>query len=95
MRRLLSMITGVALGAALMWGGLKYHVLRTNDGLVYVPKREATLTDTYLDVRSWTVADWTTHPDLVWTLAQNGKGDVVKDPNVLQATLNSAIRQIK
>ena len=39
-------------------------------------KRQATLADTYIDVRHWTVADWSKHPDLMLSLSQNGQSSV-------------------
>lgn len=88
MRRLMSMLFGVALGGLLMFGALQYHVLRTNDGFSYVPKRNATLKDTYLDVREWSALDWSNHPDLIISMMQNGRKDVLERHNVSETTFN-------
>ena len=95
MRRLFALASGVLLGAVLMWVALQYHVLRTNGGLVMTPKRTATLRDSYLDVRSFGVTDWAANPDLVWSLTQNGKTDVLGEANVADTTLKDVLKRIK
>ena len=77
MWRITWLLGGVILGATLTLGAQSYHVINTKDGIKLVAKRNSTLTDTYVDVRQWGVAEWSKHPDLMWTLAQNDRKDVL------------------
>ena len=86
MRRITSMLFGVVVGGLLMFGALQYHVLRTAEGFSYVPKRNVTLKDTYLDVREWTPLDWSNHPDLIISMMQNGRKDILDQNNVNETT---------
>jgi hypothetical protein len=92
MPRLSWLIFGVIVGGLCMWGSFQYHVVRTNDGLTYVPKQRATLTDTYVDVRKWGVAEWGRHPELVLSLSQHGHKELVGNADTLEATLKDALK---
>ena len=95
MRRMMWVLTGLVLGGGLMWGALKYHVLRTSEGLKLVPKRNTTLADTYLDVRSWGLAEWSQHPDLAWSLAESGQTSVMSNAGTMETTLKDALKYVK
>ncbi len=77
MWRITWLVGGIILGSLLTLGAQRYHVIHTKDGLKMVAKRTSTLTDTYVDVREWGVVEWSKHPDLVWTLTQNDRKDVL------------------
>ena len=94
MRRLFWTLSGAALGGALMWGAFQYHLVRTTSGFVVVPKRSLGLADSYVDVRTWTMADWTKHPELVLDVTESGKTDVFGDTNVVKTTLKDALKLI-
>ena len=66
-------------GAVLPFGALKYHVIRANDGLHLVPKLDAKLAATYVDIRSFTVADWAQHPDLTAALINDDQRELVEE----------------
>ena len=89
-----SLILGILVGGALMWAGLQYHVLRTKDGFVYVPKRHVTLVDTYHDVREWGITEWTAHPDLALALTEGGKAEVMGQ-STIQTTLKDMLNVVK
>ena len=78
MRRLFALVFGALLGAVAMFIAFKFHVLRTKDDWVFVPKPSASLVDAYVDVREWSTADWTKHPQLVKALVLTGHADVVR-----------------
>lgn len=86
-----SMLLGIVIGGFLTWGSLTHHVLRTDQGFTYVPKRSMTFADAYLDVRGWGVAQWTEHPDLMWTLAQNNRTDIVNQAGTIASSLKDAL----
>lgn len=78
MKRLSSFLLGVAVGAALIFGALNYHLVRANDGLHLVRKVDARLSGTYVDVRPYTIADWARNPELAAALIDAGKRDLVE-----------------
>jgi Zn-dependent protease len=53
MRKLLLFFMGMIVGAGLMTFAFKYHVMYSKDGLVLIPKSQASLSDLYVDVRNW------------------------------------------
>ena len=55
---------GFIVGGAVVFTSLKYHVLRTDEGIQLVPKLNATFSKTYFDVRGFDVQDWTQHRTL-------------------------------
>lgn len=95
MRRILSVLFGVLLGAAGMWTAMNYHVLRTKDGFACVPKYRAHLAGTFVDVREWGVTEWTEHPELVMTLERNKRTEIIGDAKVFGTTLRDAINLVK
>lgn len=78
MRRLFAMAFGVLLGAAAMFIAFKFHVVRTKDDWVFVPKPSASLVDAYVDVREWDTAEWTKHTQLVKALVLTGRSDLLR-----------------
>lgn len=78
MRRLFALVFGALLGAAAMFIAFKFHVVRTKDDWVFVPKPSASLVDAYSDVREWDTAEWTKHPQLVKALVLTGRADLVR-----------------
>lgn len=77
MRGLFKLFIGMVFGAILAVEVMNYHVIRTESSWGFVPKRYAALSGTYFDTRGWTLTDWTRHPDLVWTLYQNERQDLI------------------
>jgi hypothetical protein len=64
-------------GAAVCYGALKYHVVRTNQGYQLIPKVTAAFSDTYVDVRGFRIEDWKNHKSLVAALVQSGNGSLL------------------
>ena len=68
------LLTGWSLAA------LSLHVVLApgNPGrIALIPKQRLGITDTWADVRAWTVADLPNHPDLIARMIQNGKTDLL------------------
>lgn len=99
MRKLLAALVCMMLGGGLVYAAFQYHLVRTADEYVLVPKVSAGLTDTYVDVRSWSALEWQRHPGLVRALLKQGRGDLVVAPTTrgllhdLLRTLRSAERE--
>lgn len=77
--RISAFVTGILIGAVLMFVGLKYHVVRADDGLHLVPKFEAKFSDAYVDVREFGITDWDEHRELAMALMRADKGHVLQD----------------
>jgi hypothetical protein len=64
MGRMTFMFLGIIIGAGVIFGAFNYHLLQTSTGMQICPKRSASLSETYVDIRKFTAADWATHPTL-------------------------------
>jgi len=78
MRRLMTFILGMITGGAVLYAALHYHLIRASDGLHLVAKTKPQITATYVDIRSFRVADWTQHPALLQALLNANKPDLVE-----------------
>jgi hypothetical protein len=79
MSRLSCIVFGVLIGAGLVYGALNYHVVRTPEGLEFVPKLSTTFDETYVDVRTFGVGDWAEHEQLVRAVVKSGKDHILRD----------------
>jgi hypothetical protein len=78
MPRLFSFMSGMVAGALLTLGAMNFHVVRGQDGFHLIHKIRPQLTETYLDVRSFGVSDWTAHPELVADLIHDNKQSLME-----------------
>lgn len=78
MKRFVTFVFGMIAGAGLLFGALNYHLVRADDGLHLVPKLNAKLSGTYVDIRGFTFADWAKNPDLAAALIDAGQRDLVE-----------------
>lgn len=69
MTALILMVSGWGLAA------LSLHVVRTPDKIGLLPKERLGIEDTYVDARSWTMADAALHPDLIKRVLEAGKAN--------------------
>ena len=76
-------LVGLLAGAC---GGLfaaNYHVVRTVDGVVVVPRTQRPpLRSSYVDVRTWSQAMWSNHPEVTEALTADGRQDSVLKTSV-------------
>lgn len=49
---------GMICGAALLYTSMHYHVIRSDKGFHLVPKLSQNLSNVYVDIRDYSVADW-------------------------------------
>ncbi len=97
MSRLGSVLFGVVLGAGLVYGALNYHVLRTPEGVEFIPKLSATFAETYLDVRQYGVSDWADHDLVARAIVKSGKDHILKDAATrsVQEGINSVWEKVR
>ena len=78
MRRLTTFISGMIVGGILLYVALNYHLIRAQDGLHFVTKTDPSLAATYVDIRNFTVADWTQHANLAAAIMQADKTELMR-----------------
>jgi len=95
MRRILTFLMGMAAGGLLLWGALQYHVLYTKDGLRIVPKVNAGLAKTYVDIRGFTVADWARNTDIVLAVTNSNRRELMDNAagDALQNSLDHLLNR--
>ena len=75
----LAVVVAAVVAAAVLGGLSTRHFVRTDRGLVVVPKRFLALSGTCADVRGWTWDDAQAHPDLQRALLDAGYADVLPE----------------
>jgi hypothetical protein len=79
MGRLNAFLVGVIVGGGAVFGALKYHVVRSEDGLHLVPKVSSSFEEVYVDVRQFGPSEWTEHKSLAVALLQADKEHLIGD----------------
>jgi hypothetical protein len=93
MGRIVTFVIGVVVGGVAMFGSLKYHVVRAEDGVHLVAKTTSSLDEIYVDVRKFGPADWTEHKDLTVALVKADKQHLIGDTTAdsFRQSVNSAL----
>jgi hypothetical protein len=92
MSRVSSFFMGMITGAVLLHTATSYHVVRANDGFHLVAKQPARLSETYVDIRTFTMSDWTAHPQLASALVQANKQQLLGDSAA--ARIHESVNQL-
>jgi len=92
MSRFSSFLFGMVAGAGLLQGATTYHIVRASDGFHLVAKQPARLSETYVDIRNFSMTDWTSHPQLASALVQANQQKLLGDSAA--ATLQDKARQL-
>ncbi len=79
MRRLVTFGTGMVVGGLLLYGALQYHIIHSKQGVHLVPKTSATLAKTYVDIRQFTIADWTRNTDIALALTNANQVELIEN----------------
>jgi hypothetical protein len=99
MSRVWSFLLGLVAGAVLLHVATNYHLIRANDGLHVVAKAPARLSESFVDIRSFGLDDWSNHPQLAGALVQANKQHLIGDSAAsaihhgLNQLLPEAVRQ--
>lgn len=79
MGQLGSFLGGIVVGGVAVFVGLKYHVVRANDGVHLVPKLQAQFDEAYVDIRKFGFEDWNKHRGLAVAMVQAEKGYLMQE----------------
>jgi hypothetical protein len=99
MSRIWSFLLGAVFGAALLHLATNYHVVRSSEGFDIIAKTPPRLSDSIVDVRTFSASDWTSRPQLAGALVQANKQHLIVDStaNAIHQSVNQllpdAIRQ--
>ncbi|GIT30206.1 MAG: hypothetical protein Ct9H300mP1_22520 [Planctomycetaceae bacterium] len=70
---------GMAVGGGLVFSAHHYHLVRTGEQFLLIPKIEVSLVDPYVDVRDWGLDDWEKHPQLLAAMKDHGHADLLPE----------------
>jgi len=70
---------GMITGAVLLYAAMHYHVVRGDQGVFLVPKISNNLSDVYVDIRDFTLDDWTRHKPLAAAIMKADRGELLSD----------------
>lgn len=70
---------GMITGAAMLYVAMHYHLVRGQDGIVLVPKISNNLTNTYVDIREFTLEDWRSHKPLAAAILKSDQSALLSD----------------
>jgi hypothetical protein len=79
MKRIAAVILVLSIGGFGAYWLAGHHVVRAESGYLILEKRFLSVDDTYVDVRSWTSADYDRHPQLKRALIIQGYDDLLAD----------------
>lgn len=79
MRRLFWLFVGVVVGGAAILTAFNFHVVKTDKGLELVPKESLGLSDSYVDIRSFSATDWANHKQLAADIVAAEKAHILGD----------------
>ncbi|TWU21292.1 hypothetical protein [Bythopirellula polymerisocia] len=92
MRRILTFLSGVICGGALIYFAMNFHVIHSREGYHFVPKVQAQLASTYVDIRDFQVADWAQNAQVAAALVQANRRDLLD--NAINDSLNQGIDRL-
>jgi len=86
-----SFLCGAAVSGGLVFGSLSYHVLRTNDGVEFVPKLAPDFHEAFVDIRQFTPMDWARHKTVVNAIVRAKKESIFQGAAV--ETVSQSVSQ--
>ena len=78
MRRWWTFLSGVIVGGGLILAVLNFHVIRARDGLHLVPKVDAQIAGTYVDISEFGPRDWLDHPEIFVALQRANQDELIQ-----------------
>jgi hypothetical protein len=97
MGRLSTLVFGFALGCGAIYCAFNYHIVKSDAGLQFVPKRSASLSETYVDIRKFGVSDWAAHPALSADIIAAEKTQLMGEtaPNMLENGARDVLNNLR
>jgi hypothetical protein len=77
MRRWGTFLFGAVVGAAALFFVLNYHIIRARDGMHLVPKVDAQLAGSYVDIRDFGPREWAAHKEVLLALVDADRQDLI------------------
>lgn len=77
MGRISAFILGFILGCLTLFFSMHYHFVHAHDGWHPIRKTTARLSDTVVDIRSFSFDDWVERPGLAPAIVQAGKSELI------------------
>jgi hypothetical protein len=77
MPRVGTFFLGFLVGGAVVYTSLHYHIVRANDGVHFIPKMTSSFSETYVDVRHFSVQDWADRVSLSTAVTAAGKSQMM------------------
>lgn len=77
MGKLISIIFFVAVGMGMMYAMMSNHFVKCEEGWFWVPKESYSLSETYVDISTWTTEDLAKHPEVTQAMIDNGHKDKI------------------
>lgn len=75
-----SFLAGITVGGVTALLALQYHLVRTDDGLVVIPRvHQAPIRSAYVDTRSWTLEMWKNYPEVTEAVVLSGRSNLIVD----------------
>jgi len=75
-------IAGMICGAALLYVAMHYHLVRGREGVFLVPKISNNLSDVYVDIRTFDLADWKDHKTLAAAIMRGNQAHLLEDASL-------------
>ena len=79
MSRLSTFLAGFVVGAVTLFVAMSYHLVRSNEGVELIAKLPARLSESYVDIRAFSISDWTTRPQLAAALVKANRQHLVSE----------------
>lgn len=97
MSRLHCFLFGVLVGAVGVFSGMKYHIVRADDGLHAIPKVSCQLGGAYVDIREFTAEDWNEHRNLSLAIVDADKSYLLTESasNQFRRSIKSALESLR
>lgn len=96
MNRVSSFFLGAVIGGVLVFGVVRFHLVRANEGFHLVPRLDSGLSDVYVDIRLFSLTDWSNHRTLAAAIIRANKDHLLQDSATqsFREGLKSAVNNI-
>ncbi|MDZ4852714.1 MAG: hypothetical protein SGI77_25775 [Pirellulaceae bacterium] len=79
MSRISSFFAGMVVGAAVLFIAMQFYIVRSKDGINFIPKLAAKLEMPYVDIRKFTLSDWQNRQPLAVAIMKANRGNLMQD----------------